>query len=369
MTADSSSSKKKASTYDEDLAIKPINPILDNVLGLVLILLTLRLVYEFYFDVSLGAMFCVALGFSIIWIHCVRQGSLKVALFISEMRVGGNIPIDCQRPCASELAQRKVMDQTWQLVIHCTMTACAFYLMKDTTWFTDPASTFEPCPSRFRDGELTRPMALDAYYVLQLAIWMWTAFSCKWLESRRKDYVEMMLHHIVTIMLVLASLLYKEHPMGMLVLIVHDSSDVFLDVMKLANYFKLENAHGYFITEFCFFMNTFVSWPLLRLYYFPKYVIWEGVMVGYGSNCGEGETVYDRCYSVNGSCFGGSMLLCVLAVLHVWWFFLMMRIFYKMVFVCSPTMAGAVLYEGKDDRAPTSTTTDSSKKGKRSKAD
>lgn len=345
--------KKVSSTYDEDLAIKPVNPILDHVLGLIFILLVLRLFYEFYFDRTLGVMFFIALALSYVWVQCVRRGSLTVAMFISDRRVGKNIPLACQRPIASELAQRKVMDQTWQLVIHVTMTAFAVYLMKDTTWFSDPASTFDPCPARFLGGELTRPMELDAYYLMQLAIWMWTAFSCKWLESRRKDYVEMMLHHIVTIMLVLGSLLYKEHPMGMLVLVVHDSSDVMLDLMKLANYFKVENAHGYFITEFCFFMNTFVSWPLLRLYYFPKMVIWEGVIKGYGTHCGVGDSVYDRCYSVEGTCFGGSMLLCVLAVLHVWWFFLMLRILYKMLFSCSPSVAGAAVYEGKDDRAKT----------------
>lgn len=292
MTA--SSSSKAKSTYDEDLAVKPVNPILDHTLGLIFILLSLRLLYEFYFDLSLGVLFLIALVISYVWVQCVRKGALRVAMFISDRRVGPSIPIECQRPMASELAQRKVMDQSWQLAIHVTMTAFAFYLMKDTTWFSDPASTFEPCPQRFRDGELSRPAQLNCYYLMQLAIWMWTAFSCKWLESRRKDYVEMMLHHIVTIMLVLGSLLYKEHPMGMLVLIVHDSSDVVLDAMKLANYFKLENAHGFFITEVLFFLNTFVSWPLLRLCYFPKMVIYEGVIVGYGSNCGVGDSVFDR---------------------------------------------------------------------------
>ena len=146
--ASRSSSTKKESTYDEDLAIKPVNAVVDNVLGLIFILLVLRLVYEFYFDVSLGVMFCIALGLSMVWIQFVRRVSLKIALFISDRRVGPHIPIDCQRPIASELAQRKVMDQAWQLVIHVTMTAFAFYLMKDTTWFTDTASTFSPCPSR-----------------------------------------------------------------------------------------------------------------------------------------------------------------------------------------------------------------------------
>jgi hypothetical protein len=156
--------KKASSTYDEDLAIKPVNPILDHILGLIFILLVLRLFYEFYFDAPLGVMFFIALGVSYVWVQCVRRGSLTVAMFISDRRVGPNIPIECQRPIASELAQRKVMDQTWQLVIHVTMTAFAVYLMKDTTWFTDPASTFEPCPSRFRDGELTRPMVHTAQH-------------------------------------------------------------------------------------------------------------------------------------------------------------------------------------------------------------
>lgn len=149
MAAASASSNKKPSTYDEDLAIKPVNPIVDNVLGFVFIMLALRLVYEFYFDVPLGVMFSIALGFSMVWVQVVRRISLKVALFISDRRVGDHIPIECQRPVASELAQRKVMDQTWQLVIHVTMTAIAYYLMKDTTWISDPASTFTPCPSRY----------------------------------------------------------------------------------------------------------------------------------------------------------------------------------------------------------------------------
>lgn len=339
------------STYDDELALKPVNPVLDHLLGAIFVLLVMRLLYEFFNDMTLGVLFFCSLIFVSIWVQCVRRGTLYIALFISDRRVGPTIPPDCQRPIASKLAQRKVMDQAWQLAIHVTMTAVNLYLMKDTTWITEPASTFDPCPQQFFNGELSRPIELNVYYVLQLAIWMWTAFSCKWLESRRKDYVEMMIHHIVTILLVLGSLLHKEHPMGMLVLLVHDCSDIFLDMMKLANYFKLENSHGYFITEFCFFMNTFVSWPLIRLYYFPVKVIYEGTFVGYGSQCGYGNSILERCYNVEGTCFGGGLLLCVLAVLHVWWFFLMLRIFYKMCTSCSPAVAGAAVYEGKDDRA------------------
>ena len=54
----------------------------------------------------------------------------------------------------------------------------------------------------------------------------------------------------------------------------HDISDIFLDLMKMANYLKVEGAHGYYVTEICFVLNTYVSWPYLRLYVFPLHIIW-----------------------------------------------------------------------------------------------
>ena len=44
------------------------------------------------------------------------------------------------------------------------------------------------------------------------------------------------------------------HPSG------HDVSDIFLDLMKMANYLKVEGAHGLYVTEICFVLNTYVSW-------------------------------------------------------------------------------------------------------------
>jgi ceramide synthetase len=63
--------------------------------------------------------------------------------------------------------------------------------------------------------------------------------SCKWFEERRKDYIEMMCHHILTVALILTAQINGETAMGMVVLAVHDTSDVFLDLMKMANYLKV----------------------------------------------------------------------------------------------------------------------------------
>lgn len=349
--------KQEESVYDEDLAVKPVNLILDHCLGLVLILIVARLLYELYFDYFLAGIFVVSLLVVQVWVYGVRTGSFYVLTYISERRVGPSIPIDCQRPMASALAQRKVMDQAWQLAIHATMSVTAFLVIHAHVgwdWFVDMKTLWHPCPADYlkEDSELKYPMVYNVFYIFQLAIWIWTAFSCKWLESRRKDYVEMMVHHIVTILLLFGSFLGKCVPIGMVVLFVHDASDVVLDLMKIANYFKLENAHGYFTVEICFFLNTFVAWPFFRLYYFPIKVIYEGAWLGYTSECrGEEETRADQCLNMP-FCVEGNSLLSVLAVLHWWWFFLMLRIAYKLIFTSvPPSVVGAQVYEGKDERA------------------
>ncbi len=55
---------------------------------------------------------------------------------------------------------------------------------------------------------------------------------------------------------------------GLLVLYVHDVSDIFVDLLKMTNYLKVENAKGWFLTEISY-VTCVVSWMYYRLYQFP----------------------------------------------------------------------------------------------------
>jgi len=264
----------------------------------------------------------------------------------------------------SKLALRKFSDQAWQLTIHKTMTLFEVYLLfvvvdednnTSSKWWTNPETCFQPCAIEFAEGRKRRPMILNQFYLFQLAIWVYTGFSCKWVEARRKDYLEMMTHHVVTIMLVLFSFANENQPIGLVILFVHDFSDIFLDLMKMCNYMKLEGTHGMFIVEAVFALNTFITWPYLRLYYFPIRVIYNGAMKGYINNCGGGDEKnnlslqFKLCQDLS-FCFSGNILLCILASLHFFWYYLMLRILYKLVTGKSkPNRAGKEVYEGESD--------------------
>ena len=81
-------------------------------------------------------------------------------------------------------------------------------------------------------------------YLLQMAIWIGTCFSHRFVEERHKDYVMMYVHHVVTIALVWGSYSYNYVRIGTVVLYLHDLSDIMVDLLKLTNYMKLEGPKG-----------------------------------------------------------------------------------------------------------------------------
>ncbi|RLN99780.1 hypothetical protein DYB28_004004, partial [Aphanomyces astaci] len=175
------------------------------------------------------------------------------------------------------------------------------------------------------------------------AIWLYTAFSCKFLEEVRKDYLVMMAHHVVTIALVTLSFVMNYLPIGVLVLLLHDASDVPLDLLKMANYLKLEARQGFYITEVLFAIMLSV-WLYCRVYMFPTKIIrssmWESRVA-----CAVPLETWD--FTI--SWLGFNLMLLALYALHIWWTFLLLRLLYNALSNSGIHTAAEVEYEGGSD--------------------
>jgi len=347
-----------AAAEDDELATHRVNPLVDHGLGLLLLLLVVHFLRHAAGTPDLLLHFAVCLLGTLAATHAIGRAADALGRSFSDARVGAHIPESCRRPLGSKVAAKKFRDQAWQLAIHVSMSLWEVRLLAaNPRWWSDPTTCFDPCPATLvqgaggeegaAGGALPASMAeLRLFYVLQLALWMWTGVSCKWLEERRKDYVEMMAHHVMTVALVLNSLLQGELAVGLVVLAVHDTSDVVLDLMKIANYLKVEGRHGFFVTEACFVLNTYVVWPYLRLYRYPVYVV-RSVYFGYHRLCATnghaGDPWANPWPDVQG--WYGVYLLFTLFLLHVFWWLLMNRIAWKMVRGKAPNEAGDEEYE------------------------
>ncbi|KUF89270.1 hypothetical protein AM588_10002152 [Phytophthora nicotianae] len=154
---------------------------------------------------------------------------------------------------------KKWCDQSWQLVIHVSMTIFELYVLRDETWWQDTTTLW----NQGTDTGVfpTQKFSTKLLYITQLAIWIYTAFSCKFLEEIRKDYLVMMTHHVVTIALVTWSYAVGFLPVGVVVLLLHDMTDIPLDMLKMANYLKMEGVRDCSRARSCTMMEALGEAP------------------------------------------------------------------------------------------------------------
>jgi ceramide synthetase len=181
-------------------------------------------------------------------------------------------------------------------------------------------------------------------YLAQLAVWFYTAFSHRCLEARHKDYFVMYSHHVATLALVALSYYGGWTHIGLLILFLHDASDIVADLLKMCNYMGLDESSGTYLTEGVFALNI-GTWAWLRLWEFPRRAVYS-VAVEFPR--GDQQPPPAGGYA----CL---VFLCFLQCLHAWWFYLFLRIAYKIVASAeNPHDAGREEYEGSSDSEPPS---------------
>lgn len=106
------------------------------------------------------------------------------------------------------------------------------YVMRRTpVWYFNTRGMYEGFPHTLHEAEF------KAYYLLQAAFWMQqVVVMVLGLEERRKDFKELVAHHIVTVFLITLSYCFHFTYMGIAIYITHDISDFFLAVSKSLNY-------------------------------------------------------------------------------------------------------------------------------------
>jgi hypothetical protein len=139
--------------------------------------------------------------------------------------------------------------------------------------------------------------------------------------NARGDFPEMLVHHLVTNALVFGSSRFRLTRMGIMVFMIHDISDVPVDLSKLANFVKWKIA-----TVTCFFTMT-VTWLYTRLYLLP-FTIFKTTMLQsyYVLEDGDIPAIVFLCYRPM-----FLLMLGLLILLHASWFLMFIQMFITLV--------------------------------------
>ncbi|XP_003379084.1 transmembrane 9 superfamily member 3 [Trichinella spiralis] len=174
----------------------------------------------------------------------------------------------------------KLPESLWNLTMYLFLwlNTC-WTLVRTDRWkyFTDPLSIWN-----FSRDRLI-PYEVDIVYLTQTAFYVHATYGTIFMEQWRKDSKVMVFHHLLAITLLSFSWAARYDQVGILVLFLHDVSDVFLECAKIFKYLKFRDNTHYSFCEFlsnASFVIFTASWFIFRLYWFPLKVLYTSF---YGS--------------------------------------------------------------------------------------
>ena len=110
------------------------------------------------------------------------------------------------------------------------------------------------------------PMEIKFFYIYQLCCY-WSMLLSQFVDVKWKDFFEMFIHHVATILLIVFSWTCNLVRVGSLILIVHDCADIFMEAAKIFQYIRWQRA-----CDVCFGL-FFLVWCITRLVILPSYMM------------------------------------------------------------------------------------------------
>ncbi|KAK4187719.1 sphingosine N-acyltransferase lac1 [Podospora australis] len=164
---------------------------------------------------------------------------------------------------------------------------------------------------------------VKCFYLLQAGFWVQEAlFIAFQLEKPRQDYVQLIFHHVITLVAIGLSYVGKYTDLGVMILVTHDASDAILSVAKLLRYVR----SSFTGPAWLIFLFT---WLYTRHYLMIPviYLTWQ-----FSSELDE------RGYSsLRKSSLFSMGLLVLIQTLNLYWLTFILRGFYKLLFSSGTT--------------------------------
>ncbi|XP_066557616.1 ceramide synthase 2 isoform X2 [Amia ocellicauda] len=202
---------------------------------------------------------------------------------------------------------KKFKEASWRFVFYLSAFIGGIVALYDKPWFYDTKEVWRAFP---------RQSLLESqywYYIIEMSFY-WSLLFRVAFDIKRKDFKEQIIHHLATLTLLAFSWCANYIRIGTLVMILHDVSDVILELAKIFNYAKLPVICN---TLFVLFAFVFI---VTRLVIFPFWLI----------HCTWVYPVLD--FPPFFAYYFFNVMLIVLLLLHVFWAYLILRMLNKFLF-------------------------------------
>jgi hypothetical protein len=209
----------------------------------------------------------------------------------------------------------KFVEAAWRFIFYSVFTILGYF----TLFVPSPVPWVLESKEHWANWPLQEifPM-VKVYYLVELGAYF---HQLAWTEINRSDSWEMIAHHLITIALLLSSHVLNFVRIGVTVLFIHDISDVFLELAKCFNYISKVKGQKWATTVCDILFAIFaISFFVLRLVIYPYWIFYTSY-VDATEIFGQNWFGFDVFY----------WLLLSLQALHVFWFYLISRMIYRLL--------------------------------------
>ena len=207
-------------------------------------------------------------------------------------------------------AEFKFAGSCFRLLHYSLAVIIGIYCLMDKPWFHDRELLWLDFPYHHVDNYIL------FYYMYSLGFYLHSTIF-HFIEPKKDDFWEMLIHHIATILLIAFSYWSNCIRIGCIILLVHDVSDPFLELGKLLNYAEGKKAD--LLADIVFAVFALVFW-VARLVILP-FVVLRVTLV---SPCAHGWCRLPTYYFFN-------FLLLVLLAISMYWSWVIFRMAYDVV--------------------------------------
>ncbi|XP_047323465.1 ASC1-like protein [Impatiens glandulifera] len=218
----------------------------------------------------------------------------------------------------------KFKESAWKCLYFISAEILALFVTYNEPWFTDTKYFWVgPGDQLWPDQKLK--LKLKGLYMYAAGFYTYSIFALVFWETRRSDFGVSMGHHVATVILIALSYILRFARVGSVVLAIHDASDIFLEMGKMSKYCGAETLAS---ISFVLFV---LSWILLRLIFYPFWIIWSTsyeviLALDDETHKVDGRFYYHRIYY-----YVFNTLLVWLFILHIYWWVLIYRMILRQI--------------------------------------
>ncbi|CAF1139737.1 unnamed protein product [Adineta ricciae] len=213
--------------------------------------------------------------------------------------------------------EKKFSESAWKFLFYTWAWCYCCYLVKYRyNYFDEPYSVWD----NWSAGMFV-PFDIKILYFIQCGFYIHSIYATLYLDSKRKDFYIMILHHVITATLIFVSYAIRYHRVGLLVLFCHDIADIWLELTKIVRYLNTKQDNRFEQASYLGFSLLVVCWFTFRLYWYPLKVLYSTGVVAVYRTLDRGLHLY----------LPFNILLWILFLLNIYWFFLILKVLQNVV--------------------------------------